>query len=271
VNAPSHDFEGLDNFRDFGGRPAGVGMRTRRGRLFRSAQHSRLSDRDLESLHALGIEAIVDLRLPAERRKQPSRRHPAFSGRVIESDHGAAEDNPWRLFVQRSGGFTAEQMREWQLDWYRRAAFERQHIELFGRYFAELEQARGAVLIHCAAGKDRTGLLAALTHHLLGVPDQHIVHDYLLTNNEATFARYQPTLVAMVASASGVTPDAAALRAAIFIEPAYLQAAFTAIADQYASLDAYLERALGVSPARRAAIRARLLEPAPTSNADRTA
>lgn len=240
-------------------------MRTRRGRLFRSAQHSRLSDRDLESLHALGIEAIVDLRLPAERRKQPSRRHPAFSGRVIESDHGAAEDNPWRLFVQRSGGFNARQMREWQLDWYRRAPFEPQHIELFGRYFAELEQARGGVLIHCAAGKDRTGLLAALTHHLLGVPEDQIVHDYLLTNNEATFARYQPTLAAMVASASGVPPDTSALRAAIFIEPGYLQAAFTAIADQYASLDAYLERALGVSPARRAAIRARLLEPVATA------
>ena len=70
-----------------------------------------------------------------------------------------------------------------------KAALEARHIDLFSRYFHALAEAPGPVLIHCAGGKDRTGILAALTHHIAGVMRQDIVEDYLHTNRPETFER----------------------------------------------------------------------------------
>jgi protein tyrosine/serine phosphatase len=64
MNSAPPEFEKLDNFRDFGGYPVAGGRRIRRGRLFRSAQHSRMTDQDLARLAALNLAAVIDLRPP---------------------------------------------------------------------------------------------------------------------------------------------------------------------------------------------------------------
>ena len=150
-------------------------------------------------------------------------------------------------------------MREWMREWYRAAPFEEQHVELFGLYLASLAESRGPVLIHCAAGKDRTGLLAALTHHVLGVASEHIEHDYLLTNNEAILSRFLPILRESITRASGRVPDPEALRASVWIEAEYLRASFAVMAERFGSLDGYLQEGLGIDAARQAAIRECLL------------
>ena len=115
------------------------------------------------------------------------------------------------------------------------------------------------MLIHCAAGKDRTGLLAALTHHVLGVASEHIEHDYLLTNNEAILSRFLPILRESITRASGRVPDPEALRASVWIEAEYLRASFAVMAERFGSLDGYLQEGLGIDAARQAAIRECLL------------
>ena len=70
-----HRFDKLDNFRDYGDYATTAAGRVRPGRLFRSAHHADVTDADLDRISALGIGAVIDLRRPDERRRQPSRRH----------------------------------------------------------------------------------------------------------------------------------------------------------------------------------------------------
>jgi len=80
-----HTFDGLTNFRDFGGYSAGD-RRMVTGRFFRSANHALASDADLARLAAMGIAAVVDLRRPVERERSPSRRWEGFAASVVEND-----------------------------------------------------------------------------------------------------------------------------------------------------------------------------------------
>jgi protein tyrosine/serine phosphatase len=250
--------EGVLNFRDFGGYPTACGRTVLRGKLYRSAHHSRATAADLEALSALGVAVIVDLRRAHERRREPSRRPAGFAGQVIENDIGDDEDDPWIAFMRESD-LSAEAFRGYLIDYYRAAPFEPRHIDLYSRYFQTLAEAEGAVLIHCAAGKDRTGLLAALTHHLLGVSREHLLDDYLATNHALDFDRRLPRLIQDLAEQAGREPTPEAARLAMGVEAAYLHTAFAAIEDAHGDLDGYLTEALRVDTASRARIRSRLI------------
>jgi protein-tyrosine phosphatase len=251
--------EGVENFRDYGDYATAAGKRLRAGRLYRSASHARATDADLDVIEALNLAVIVDLRRPGERERDPSRRPAGFAGRVIQNDEGeAAGDDPWWNFV-RSCDLSEDAFRGYLLNYYREAPFAARHIDLFARYFQALADAEGPVLIHCAAGKDRTGVLAALTHHVAGVHQDDIVEDYLLTNNPERIATRAPMVAQVIATETGRTPTDAAIRAAIGVEAEYLAEAFRAIAAQHGSTDAYLERVLGVDGGLRAKLEERLL------------
>jgi protein tyrosine/serine phosphatase len=250
--------EGVDNFRDFGDYPAAGGRRLKRRALYRSASHSRATDADLERLAELQIAVVVDLRRRDERVREPSRRPANFAGLVIANDDGGDEDS-WFAHIA-SADLTAESFRAYLIDYYRAAPFDERHIDLFARYFQALAEAEGPVLIHCAAGKDRTGVLAALTHHLAGVHPDDIAADYLLTNDPARMARRLPLVSQAIQEVSGRVPDEAAVMTAMGVDAAYLDTAFAAIAEHFGDIDAYLERALGVTPAAREAVAERLLD-----------
>ena len=251
--------DGVENFRDYGGYRTAGGRTLRPGRLFRSANHAAASDADLQRMDALGLHALVDLRRPTERTRQPSRRGPGFCALVIDNDHG---DQPVDGFHDHlsTSDHSVESMRAYMRGYYRAAPFEPRHIDLYTRYFHALGEAEGPVLIHCAAGKDRTGLLAALTHRLLGVAEDDIVADYLLTNDRARFEARAPALAAWVHELTGRTPSLEALYASMGVEADYLLIAFDAIEARYGSVEAYLELALGVDAALKAKIEHRLLD-----------
>jgi protein tyrosine/serine phosphatase len=251
--------EGVSNFRDYGGYPTLDGRRIKTGKLYRSAHHGRASDADLDAIAALGIEVIVDLRRKGEREREPSRRHHAFAGRVIDNDIGDTTEDPWHLFV-RGSDLSAEAFREHGLGYYRDAPFEARHIDLYSRYFRTLAETDGAVLIHCAAGKDRTGMLAALTHHLLGVSRENIVADFLLTNAALDYDRLVPVVTEMMFTETGRRPTPEAVRVAMGVHESYLERAFVVIASRHGGLDGYLHDVLGVDEALKQTLRARLLE-----------
>jgi protein tyrosine/serine phosphatase len=252
--------EAVENFRDFGDYPTRSGRRMKRGRLYRSASHGRATDADLAAIEALNIAVIVDLRRPGERERDPARRPAGFKGAVIQNDQGeAAGDDPWWSFV-RSCDLSEAAFRGYLMNYYREAPFVERHVDLFSRYFRALAEADGAVLIHCAAGKDRTGVLAALTHHIAGVSMDDIVEDYLLTNKPERMAARTPMVAQLIAAETGRTPTDAAMRAAIGVEAEYLAAAFAVIEAEHGAVDAYLEQVLGVDAALRASLEARLLD-----------
>jgi protein tyrosine/serine phosphatase len=232
----------------------------KRGFLYRSASHSRATDADLDTLSQLDIAVVVDLRRREEREREPSRRPQAFRGVVIEADEQEADQDDWLHHIVK-GDLSARAFREFMVDYYRKAPFDPRHQELFRRYFEALQKARGPVLIHCAAGKDRTGLLAALTHHLAGVHPDDIRADYLLTNDRERMARRLPLLAKTIEEISGQTPEDEAVMTAMGVETHYLETAFSEIDARFGDLDGYLEHALGVGRPARERIAERLLEP----------
>lgn len=251
-------FDAIENFRDFGDYPVGD-RRLKRGVLYRAAHQSEATEADLEAMRALGLSVIVDLRRPNERERSPSRRWEGFDGLVIQNDMGHAEEDPWHVFI-RDSDLSPQAFTDYMVGYYREVPFVDRHVDLYSRYFQALSEIDGAVLIHCAAGKDRTGILAALTHHLAGVHEDDILADFLLTNDAERFERRAPQFAAVVEEMTGRRPTQEAAIAALGVEAHYLETAFAEIHRQHGTLDAYLEDVLGVDAARRAAIAHRILD-----------
>lgn len=252
-----HAFEAIDNFRDYGDYATAAGRRVKPGRLLRSAHHARASEADLERLKAMDIGAIVDLRRPSERRDQPSRRPEGFSGQVIEGGVDDGAEAPHITFL-KTADLTPDSGRRFMTQTYRTLPFDPSHQDVFGRYFQALADQDRPVVIHCAAGKDRTGFLAALTHHLLGVSRDDMVEDYLLTNTAVDLAGRAPGIARQLHKMTGRVASDDAIVAFLGVEAAYLEAAFAEVEARHGSVDAYLKEALGVDAARRGRIVERL-------------
>jgi protein tyrosine/serine phosphatase len=251
--------EGVENFRDFGDYPTRDGRRVKRGVLYRSAHHHYATEADLEVISSLGVTRVIDLRRKDERDREPSRRWDSFAAEVIENDLGHAPGDPWFEKI-KTAPLTPQWFHDDGVKFYRATPFEERHIDLFARYFQALAQAEGAVVVHCAAGKDRTGMICALTHHLLGVSEADMIEDFLLTNDEQRVSVRSQFLQGLVMREIDVyLPDDAA-RVAVGVHADYLANAFEAMTERYGSVDAYLEQVLGVDAALREALEARLLE-----------
>ena len=251
------DLEGIPNFRDYGGYATACGRGLKAGRLYRSGHHNGATDADLKALAELGIVVIVDLRRRAERDREPSRRWPDFAAEVIENDIGDV-GKPWEEELKDADP-TVEFFRAVSLGWYKRNPFEPRLLDLYARYFACLAETDAAVLVHCAAGKDRTGLLCALTHHLAGVHRDDLIEDFLLTNVAAAQETHATRVGALITRYTGRAPSDAALRTAMGVNAADLEASFEVMEARCGSLDGYIETVLGVDAGKREAIAARLL------------
>ncbi|MFN3520792.1 MAG: tyrosine-protein phosphatase [Phenylobacterium sp.] len=252
------DFEGIENFRDFGGYDTACGRGLKRGVLYRSANHARATDADLEALKALGVSVIVDLRRPIERQREPSRRWADFAGQVIENDiDGGYQD--WADALKEVAAIGPDWFRQDGLSFYHKAPYEPRHLDLFARYFRALAETDGAVVVHCAAGKDRTGMLCAFTQHLAGVHRDDILADYLLTNDEVRILRRMETFGPWLRDLTGQVIADEALRAALSVAPEYLEQAFARIEAEHGGLDRYLDEALGLDSDLRERLEARLL------------
>ena len=251
-------FDGIDNFRDFGDYAAGP-RRLKRGLLYRAANQSRATDADLQKLADMGLSVIVDLRRSNEREREPSRRWDGFAAQVIENDIGQDTADEWSTFIAGSD-LSVESFHDYMRNYYRALPGQRRHIDLYTRYFRALAETTGPILVHCAAGKDRTGVICALTHHLAGVHDDDIIEDYLLTNNQERMVARLPTMREHVGQASGgrIASDQALLTA-MRVEAEYLEEAFRVMREGHGSLDGYLDDVLGLDPELRARIHDRLL------------
>jgi protein tyrosine/serine phosphatase len=250
--------EGVENFRDYGDYATAAGRRLAAGRLLRSGHHARATDADLQVMADHGLEVVVDLRRAGERREQPCRRLESLACTVIESDDQEHADAPHIQFLKTTD-LTEDSVRTFMLEVYRDMPYDPRLVGLYRRYFEALAEAKGAVLIHCAAGKDRTGLLAALTHTLAGVSDDDLMEDYLLTNQAVRLQARAPEIRERLQRLYGRSATDAAVRAFLGVEPAFLAAAFAEIRARHGSLDAYLSQVLGIDAALRERVEARLL------------
>jgi protein tyrosine/serine phosphatase len=252
------DFDGIENFRDFGGYDTAHGRPLKTGLLYRSANHAYASQADLARMADMRLAAVVDLRRTEERKREPNRRWDGFDALVIENDI-LSDHADWAVIMKGLTEITPQWFYEDCIGYYRRAPYEPRHIDLYSRYFRELADGRGPVVVHCAAGKDRTGLICALTHHVAGVSREDMMADYLLTNDEARQARKMDFLGPWIEKQVGLKAPREALKVAVSVNPDYLETAFAVIVERHGSLDGYLEAVLGVDGALRERLHARLL------------
>lgn len=245
---------GTPNFRDFGGYTADDGRRVRWGQLYRSGHLSQLSDNDLQVIAALDIGLVCDFRHASERERAPNRYALEHCPRIehLPIIPGSAAD----VFSQLStmeNSVRAEAMAQLMIDINRDLALHQQ--EAYKKLFRLLVENDSAILIHCAAGKDRTGFGAALILAALGVPEATLLRDYLLTDKYLPIERelhnvrkkYRLDL-----------PDDV-LRPMLEVRHEYLRGALDAIHQEFGSLENYLRDALAVDAAMQRELRAKLL------------
>jgi len=259
MNSRIHSFEGIENFRDFGGYASRFGGCMPASRLFRSGHYVGATAADLESLDRLGIEVITDLRRPTERGTDRVPRLPRFTGQIIENDIGDLAEGPHIAFLRQTD-MTPQSIGRYLQSYYSAAPFEERYSQLFTRYFRALSQCEGAAWIHCAAGKDRTGILVALTHDLLGVAEEDLIADFLLTNEAMDVERRLPDYGPRLERLCGRPPSDAAIRCFLGVDRASVDATLRAVRARYGSTERYTVQHLGVAPDIVHAIRERLLK-----------
>lgn len=251
-------FDGVRNFRDFGGYGVNGGGSVRRGVLFRSGHYAEATPEDIAAIDALGIKLQADLRRPDERERMVGK---WTAPEVITNDGGREKDAPHTRFLQRVEA-SAEIADNWMSEYYEKAPFKPHHVALFSDWFEGVAGLQGdqAALVNCAAGKDRTGILCALTHHVLGVSEDDIVSDYDLTNTAAEVEQRLPEAAAYFNDYLGASYEAEVFRPFLGVHPRYLERALSAIRREAGSIDAYLVDVLNVDANMQDMLRDRLIE-----------
>lgn len=252
-------FENIRNFRDFGGYAGADGKTIRPGVLFRSAQFGEASAADLNALERYNIKVQADLRRPDERERH-GHRWPGNDVRVILSEKGSAKQAPHVQFLSEVS-VDAPKARGWMMDYYRAAPFKDQHVETYSAWFAALAELGSgeAAVVNCAAGKDRTGILCALTHHVLGVDEATIFADYELTNEAADVAGRLPEMARQFNTYIGKDYPDEVFQPFVGVHADFLSAAMESVTAQAGGLDTYLADTLGVGDAEKAHLRAKFL------------
>jgi protein-tyrosine phosphatase len=253
------EFERVANFRDFGGYETPHG-KLARGRLYRSAAFNEASDADIAKLNALGARLLVDLRRPEERAHEPNR-WPGEATRTVFHDEPGADVNvlPPHLMALMEGGVEASHISDYMRAIYRSFPFEARLIGPYRAWFRGLVDGDAPGVIHCAAGKDRTGIGCALTLHALGVGEDDIYADYEFTNQAIDIEARLPRIQASFEKRIGKTLDAATLRPILGVHVDFLRCALDEIRAKHGSIDAYLDTVLGVGASERETLRQRLL------------
>jgi protein-tyrosine phosphatase len=229
---PPHDrhirLTGAFNVRDLGGYATATGGTTRWRSFLRADALHELSEADIDALLALGLRTVIDLRSNAEIARQPS----ALSGHAaIDFHHIALFDGlaPVDAMMMETGAFDLSAR---YVDAVERC---RPAIVRVATTIAEAED--GLVLFNCTAGKDRTGIVAAMLLALAGVETDEIVNDYALTASIAG-----PLMAKLRTHAMARGLDEATSTRLLSSEPAAMLAFLRHMDDRHGGFDAYLAR-----------------------------
>lgn len=240
------------NFRDLGGYQTADGRKVRWRCLFRSGTMARLTTADQEFLARLGVRTVCDLRTTSERNSEPSSWKPD-SARVVSWDYEL--DGGAVMGAFRVGTPTPERVRSAITEFYLTAPED--FADRLTTVFELLAAGEAPLVLHCTAGKDRTGVASAVVLRALGVPPQTAIDDYALSDTlldfDALFGAENVQRGGSWAFLVALSPD---IRAPLMAsEPAYIEAMLAMLDRQYGSFEGYLASRLGVTRTAIAHIR----------------
>jgi len=253
--------EGGHNFREVGGYPTTSGAKVRRGLVWRSAGLDRLSGPDCELIRSLGIRTIADLRTEHERNLFPTPTGVPDGARTL-SWGGSVEDAAPRTGTRPAwSDLDLATLRREIARLYTHVA--EAHSVQFAEVYRAIADGAVPILIHCTAGKDRTGLAIAILLELIGVRREWVIWDYEQTNTH--LERHMVSLESAI-GVGGMADWLAALgpegrELLLAADEAYLLAALADIEDRFGSVEDFARQALGLSTGTIDALRRQLLEP----------
>jgi protein-tyrosine phosphatase len=254
------NFAGGCNFRDIGGYRTESAQTVHWGKVYRTGVLSYFTPDDAAHLIKLNVRTICELRRAEERVREPTK-WPDTTTVHLNWEDGPAPVQI-RDFAARhpSNGVG---MHAAMIDFYR--ALPSWMAPRLGAIFSQVAQDRAPLIVHCAAGKDRTGIAIALLLALLGVPEETIVADYLLTNEAGDLVQFALTNhqaqlgIAMNQHPLLTMPED--VRKVIFSAHAdYLHAALEQINRDHGNAERFLEAKAGVNAPMRQRIREVLLK-----------
>jgi protein-tyrosine phosphatase len=242
---------GAVNLRDIGGYPAAGGQRVRWGRVLRSGSLANLDEPALAHLAGLGLRTVCDLRTPQEAARNPDRL-PAGAAYLNLPTYPDGNTGAWLQTLL---------FRRHELD----TVFEEGYLRMadhsaaaFGEVLRRLaEPADQPCLVHCTAGKDRTGIVIALLLLLLGVPEDLVIADYALSNR--AYAHILDAAQEDVRRITAIGFTAEELRPIMTAHPQNLRRLLAHVRARHGTLERYLHQAAGVGPETVAQLRANLL------------
>lgn len=225
---------GAYNLRDLGGIRTQDGRYVKWGLLFRSDDLSDLTPSDVIYLNRIPINSVVDFRSEREMKSAPDRL-PLSVSNVYELPL-----NPGNLTFEYAKNAPHDiDFNRYMIDLYRELVSDSICINRYREFFQLLLDTENAPLIyHCSAGKDRTGMATVFVLYALGVEEDVIMRDYLLSNTYLTdkYAEH-------IEKHPRIEP-------ALTVKPEYLEAALDKIREEHGSIDSYLEKVLGVNIAK---------------------
>ena len=229
--------QGAINFRDIGGYPTKDGGHVKWRKIYRSAALNNLTPDDLDKLQQLSLAFVADFRGPYEVKTAPDRLPPTVTRLSLPAGSENVGDSNYmkNMIRQMKMGDSA------LVDFYANiTSFNARYKPVFDELL--LLNKDSALLFHCTAGKDRTGIAAALILYALGVDEKTIISDYLATNYYR--AAENQRVIAGMMKAYGISESTALGMMAA--RENYLNATFTAIRTHYGTIDNYLEKEMGL-------------------------
>jgi len=252
-------FETVFNFRDFGGYQTVDGSIIKAGKLFRSAHLHNTNDADKARLAELDIGLIVDLRHAPERERQPTQWPDGYDPRRLTypdpKDGDSVKIAPHEAFMKHDL-HKAEDARNYMLGSYGARPHDEGFRQIFGDTLRHMAETGEPILVHCAAGKDRTGTLCAVIKGALGVDEKAIYEDFMLTMTAVDIDKFLKPAAQMFTQRYGRPIDPEAIRPMFGVEEAYLQKSLEAISD----MQSYIHDHLGITQKEKAALKAAYLE-----------
>lgn len=253
-------FQGGCNFRDIGGYRTRHGSSTRWGKVYRAGVLTYFTDQDHAPLTQLQVRAICDLRRAEEREREPTR-WPDTATNALSWEDGTVTPTIRALSADRPK--TAAGMFDSMVALYR--ALPTWMAGRIAGMFEAIATGHIPLIVHCAAGKDRTGIAVAVLLRALDVPEETAIEDYLLTNTSGDFEAF---IRSRTQAQLGVTDNHAPLlsmpedmrRVLFSADPAFIQAAFEQIDRELGGIDTYLAKTVGISAQTRERVRRELLE-----------
>lgn len=225
----------ITNFRDIGGYKTVDGLQVKRGLFYRSAPVVFQNEKERAEFARLKIKTILDLRSSMEIKAAPDERIDGCTyiacSAILEESIGGGNFDMADLIQKGNLSLLAGYVEAI----YKQLPFQNKAYHIL---FDLLRKGQTPVVFHCSAGKDRTGFAACLILKTLGVPDETIMQDYMLSNvyrkeeNEKILARF---------------PQAADVEGLLTVKEDYLQSSLNAVTEKYGTFNNYLSAEYGIT------------------------